>query len=179
MSPLTVKFARLGSCGKFPNNIERDLGNLLQVPVHPLWVELPIRDPASRNKIITEKFPIMLPHEIYHWLHDTCSCLSDFQLFVLLVSPEPTTRPWFSSIDPIFIYANLPLYCFLLLPTFPYCFLLLPTFPYCFLMLPTYQPSLSVSYLQHPRKVARCQSRRRTLLATGPTPMCLSTLEHR
>lgn len=163
MSELTLKFAKLGSCGKFPNNIERDLSNLLQLPLNPLWVQLPIRDPSSRNKIILEKFPILLPHQIYHWLHDTWSCLSNLQFFLFCWFPQ---SPPYSFRFPALHHLSLDLilFSFLLLPTSPYCFPVLPTLP---------------AYLQHPRKVARCQSRRRTLLATGPMRMCLSTLEHR
>ena len=69
MSELTCKFAKLGSSGKFPNNIERDLSNMLKLPVSALWISIPTKDLETRSKVTTMKVPILLPHEVYHYLY--------------------------------------------------------------------------------------------------------------
>ena len=43
LSELTTKISRLGCRGKYKNNIERDLCRVLEIPVQPLWVEIPVR----------------------------------------------------------------------------------------------------------------------------------------
>ena len=72
MSELTCKFAKLGKAGKFPNNIERDLSNLLKLPVSPLWITIPAKDQETRSKVTTMKVPILLPHQLYHYLYVSC-----------------------------------------------------------------------------------------------------------
>ena len=71
MSPLTHKFAALGAHGRYPSNIERDLCNLLRLPVAPLWVEVPIRSSSDRSTLELMKVPMLLPHEVYHYLYET------------------------------------------------------------------------------------------------------------
>lgn len=73
MSQLTHKMASLGKFGKYPSNVERDLTSLLALPVSPFWIDIPVRDAGSRSRIITMRLPLLLPHELYHYLHDTCS----------------------------------------------------------------------------------------------------------
>ena len=70
LSPLTHKFANLGAAGKFPNNIERDLSSLLKLPVTPVWINIPIRSATDRATLETMKVPLVLPHEMYHYLYE-------------------------------------------------------------------------------------------------------------
>jgi hypothetical protein len=70
LSPLTHRFAALGAHGKFPNNIERDLATLLQLPVSPIWITIPVRSPTNRETLETMKVPVLLPHEIYNYLYE-------------------------------------------------------------------------------------------------------------
>lgn len=87
LSELTHRMARLGASGKFPNNVERDLANLLQIPIQPYWIQIPVKDPSTRKEVTSMRCPILLPHEVYHYLyepslglmHSFCSCF-----FVLL-----------------------------------------------------------------------------------------------
>ena len=64
--------SKLGKSGKFPNNIERDLSNLLRLPLNPFYVKIPIRDPECRSKVTSMVLPVFLPHQMYHYLHVTC-----------------------------------------------------------------------------------------------------------
>lgn len=70
MSPLTQKLARLGCSGKFPNNVERDLFRALQLPVAPFFIKVPTRSPNNRADIELTRIPILLPHQMYHFLFD-------------------------------------------------------------------------------------------------------------
>ena len=69
LSPLTHKFANLGTAGKHPSNIERDLSSLLRLPVTPIWVEIPVRSAVDRSTLEVMKVPVLLPHEVYHYLY--------------------------------------------------------------------------------------------------------------
>ncbi len=71
MSTLTQKLARLGCSGKFPNNIERDMFRTLQLPVSPYFVKVTLRCPENRKDIQLTRVPMLLPHEMYHYLFDT------------------------------------------------------------------------------------------------------------
>ena len=70
MSPLTQKLASLGCHGKYPANIERDLYKTLQLPVAPYWIEVPVRSQTNREDIEVKRIPMLLPHEMYHYLFD-------------------------------------------------------------------------------------------------------------
>ena len=72
MSRLTEKLARLGNSGKYPNNIERDLYRVLHLPITPYYVEVPIWCQSNRRDIKTKRIPILLPHELYHYLFEPC-----------------------------------------------------------------------------------------------------------
>ena len=72
MSPLTRRLARLGAHGRYPNNIERDLFRVLELPVPVHHVEIPVKDAATRSNIVVMRAPILLPHEIYHYLFEAC-----------------------------------------------------------------------------------------------------------
>ena len=76
LSNLTHKFAALGAHGRFPNNIERDLSNILKLPISPIWIDIPIRSPEDRSTLQLMKVPILLPHEVYHYLHEPWICMS-------------------------------------------------------------------------------------------------------
>lgn len=69
LSELTQRMARLGAGGKFPNNVERDLANLLQVPIQPYWIQIPVKD-ATRKEVTSMRCPTLLPHEVYHYLYE-------------------------------------------------------------------------------------------------------------
>ena len=86
MSELTCRFARLGSSGKFPNNIERDISNLLKLPVTPLWITIPAKDQETRSKVTTMKVPILLPHQLYHYLYASCLWFREVVFFFCLGS---------------------------------------------------------------------------------------------
>lgn len=75
-----MKMSRLGASGKFPNNIERDLVKLLELPAPPIWVEIPIRCDTNRRDIKLQKFPVMCPHLLYHYLHAPCQNLATLTL---------------------------------------------------------------------------------------------------
>jgi len=68
MSTLTQKLAKLGCSGRYPSNIERDLFRLLELPISPYFVEMPVRSQANREDIILKRLPMLLPHELYHYL---------------------------------------------------------------------------------------------------------------
>lgn len=70
MSPLTQKLSKLGCCGKFPANIERDLYRVLELPVAPYWLDVPARSQRDRQAIEIKRIPLLLPHEMYHYLFD-------------------------------------------------------------------------------------------------------------
>lgn len=70
MHPLTRKLARLGCSGKYPANIERDLFRALNLPVQPFYVEVPVRCSTNREDVVLKHIPILLPHEMYHYLFE-------------------------------------------------------------------------------------------------------------
>ena len=70
LSPLTQKIAKIGSGGKYPGNVERDLHNVLNLPIPIYWLELPLRSLVDRKSLETAWVPMMLPHQIYHYLFD-------------------------------------------------------------------------------------------------------------
>ena len=70
MSGLTQKLASLGAYGRYPNNIERDLFRVLELPISPYYVELPTRSQSNREDVILTRVPMLLPHELYHYLYD-------------------------------------------------------------------------------------------------------------
>ena len=70
LSPLTTKLARLGSSGKYPGNVERDLHRALELPIPVYWVEAPVRSLVDRRSVETAWLPMLLPHQIYHYLFD-------------------------------------------------------------------------------------------------------------
>jgi len=72
MSPLTMKLARLGTSGKHPANIERDLHHALQLPVPIYWVDIPVRSDVDRKTVEVASLPLVLPHQYYHYLFETC-----------------------------------------------------------------------------------------------------------
>ncbi len=74
MSPLTQKLARLGSSGKHPGNIERDLHHALQLPIPFFWVDIPVRSDLDRNTVELASLPILLPHQVYHYLFEAGLC---------------------------------------------------------------------------------------------------------
>ena len=77
LSPLTEKLAKLGSYGKYPGNVERDLHNALKLPIPIYWVELPVRSLVDRKSLETAWLPMMLPHQIYQYLFDPLLNLED------------------------------------------------------------------------------------------------------
>lgn len=70
MSTLTQKLATLGCSGRYPSNIERDLFRVLEVPVAPFFVKLPTRAQSNREDIELTRIPMLLPHEMYHYLFE-------------------------------------------------------------------------------------------------------------
>ena len=72
VSTLTRKLASLGSHGKFPNNLERDLFRALELPIAPFYVDLPVRCQSNWEDIVLKRMPLLLPHQLYHYLFDTC-----------------------------------------------------------------------------------------------------------
>ena len=72
LSELTIKMSKLGKSGKYPNNIERDLSNLLRLPLDPFYVTIPVRDPECRSKVTSMVVPMLLPHQLFHFLHVAC-----------------------------------------------------------------------------------------------------------
>lgn len=128
---MTHRFAALGSHGRYPNNCERDLSKLLQLPVSPLWINVPIRDPADRSSLTSSKCPVLLPHEVYHYLFETWICLAylspqnvadDFVQVKAVVNANPglTTSwliwdvmvdtGWCSGIPQMFFFITLKIY---------------------------------------------------------------------
>lgn len=84
MSTLTQKLARLGSSGKFPNNVERDLFRLLKLPVFPYYVKLPTRSSSNRSDLELREIPLLLPHQVYHFLFEpVLNLISVFVCFAL------------------------------------------------------------------------------------------------
>lgn len=89
--------ACLGASGKFPNNVERDLANLLHIPIQPYWIQVPVKDPSTRKEVTSMRCPILLPHEVYHYLyepslglmHSFCSC------FFCFAPPKRLLLFWF------------------------------------------------------------------------------------
>jgi len=71
MSTLTQKLARLGCSGKYPANIERDLYAALHLPVSPYWLEVPARSQVNREDVEMRRIPLLLPHEMYHYLFES------------------------------------------------------------------------------------------------------------
>lgn len=69
LSNLTRKIASLGNWGKWPQNIERDLTVLLQLPAAPLFLEIPVRSNINRKDVVMGKLPIIPPHALFHYLH--------------------------------------------------------------------------------------------------------------
>ena len=69
LSELTTKISRLGCRGKYKNNIERDLCRVLEIPVQPLWVEIPVRSEHNRKDVELKKLPVICPHLLYDYLH--------------------------------------------------------------------------------------------------------------
>lgn len=83
LSELTHRMASLGANGKFQNNIERDLANLLQLPIQPYWIHIPVKDP-TRKEVTSMRCPILLPHEVYHYLYEPSLGLMHSFLVVFL-----------------------------------------------------------------------------------------------
>lgn len=71
MSGLTQKLATLGASGKCPQNIERDLFRVLKLPVEPFYIQLPTRCQSNREDVILTRVPMLLPHEMYHYLFES------------------------------------------------------------------------------------------------------------
>ena len=82
LSDLTVRMSKLGCSGRYPNNIERDLVTLLQLPVPFYWVEIPVRNEQNRKDVEIKKLPILCPHSLYHYLFVSWINLSKFVFFV-------------------------------------------------------------------------------------------------
>ena len=82
VSTLTRKLASLGSHGKYPNNLERDLFRALDLPIAPYHVELPVRCQINREDVVLKRIPLLLPHQLYHYLFETWLCY--VFLFVIL-----------------------------------------------------------------------------------------------
>lgn len=82
LSPLTERMARLGASGRHPQNIERDLCKLLQLPLVPFWITIPVRAPDNRQTLTSLKMPVILPHELYHYLFESCPCKVMFSCVV-------------------------------------------------------------------------------------------------
>ena len=78
LSELTHRMARLGTGGKFPNNAERDLANLLHLPIIPYWINIVVRNPTDRKSTATMRCPILFPHEVYHYLHEPNLDIANF-----------------------------------------------------------------------------------------------------
>lgn len=84
MSGLTKKLAGLGAGGRYPGNIERDLYRVLNLPIAPYYVELPTRCQNNRESIVLSRIPMLLPHELYHYLFEPWRLISlMFTKFVL------------------------------------------------------------------------------------------------
>lgn len=71
LSDLTVRLSKLGASGKHPSNIERDLYRVLDLSVPLFWVDIPIREQQNRSSIQTEWMPMILPHQLYHYIFET------------------------------------------------------------------------------------------------------------
>ena len=86
MSGLTKKLASLGAHGRYPANMERDLFRVLKLPVDPYHVELPTRCQSNRQDVVLTRVPILLPHEMYHYLYDAwLSIMFPFCFFLFLI----------------------------------------------------------------------------------------------
>jgi len=72
MSTLTQKLAKIGGGGKFPSNMERDLYRVLELPIEPFHVDLPVRSQVNRKDIELKRIPMLLPHEMYHYMFEAC-----------------------------------------------------------------------------------------------------------
>ena len=70
MSTLTQKLARLGASGKHPNNVERDLFRVLDLPVAPFYVLLPTKCQSNRKDVVLTRVPVLLPHQVYHYMFE-------------------------------------------------------------------------------------------------------------
>jgi hypothetical protein len=82
VSTLTRKLASLGCKGKYPNNVERDLFRALEVPVAPYYVEVPTRCQTDREKVVLKRIPLLLPHQLYHYMFEADACISDIYHFI-------------------------------------------------------------------------------------------------
>ena len=82
MSNLTQKLASLGNHGKHKQNIERDLFRVLNLPVSPYYVELPLRSQLNRAEVVLERVPMLLPHELYHYMFEPRHVEQLFFIFV-------------------------------------------------------------------------------------------------
>ena len=78
MSELTQKLARLGGGGRHPGNLERDLYRTLRLPVPPFYIEVPARCQKNRRDIILKRVPLLLPHEVYQYLFESCNAIVIF-----------------------------------------------------------------------------------------------------
>ena len=72
VSTLTRNLAKLGSSGEYPNNIERDLYRVLHLPIAPYYVVLRRRCLSNREDIELKRIPLLLPHELYHYMFEPC-----------------------------------------------------------------------------------------------------------
>ena len=43
-----------------------------ELPIAPFYVDLPVRCQSNREDIVLKRMPLLLPHQLYHYLFDTC-----------------------------------------------------------------------------------------------------------
>lgn len=71
-SSMTRAIAQLGCHGRYPANCERDLFRLLDLPIEPFFIKIPVRDrskvPGASRRVVQLRVPIILPHEILHYM---------------------------------------------------------------------------------------------------------------
>ncbi|CAK9095361.1 unnamed protein product [Durusdinium trenchii] len=59
-SQLTKKLARIGGAGAFPQNAERDLFRILELPIEPVFITVPIRDRSRPGRRCTTTLRVRL-----------------------------------------------------------------------------------------------------------------------
>lgn len=70
VNPLSYKLARIGTSGRYPSNVERDLMRVLNLPVPIFWVMIPVRSLTDRYSLELKSVPVLLPHLLYDYLHE-------------------------------------------------------------------------------------------------------------
>ncbi|CAE7882330.1 unnamed protein product [Symbiodinium necroappetens] len=86
-SEMTRMFARAGCSGKYPGNVERDIMRCLELPVDIHYVQIPVLAAANRRERTMMNLPILYPHELIHYLHESgkVNITQDF-------TPPPITK---------------------------------------------------------------------------------------